>query len=81
MGDTTEFWVTPEEKAAGALVPDKLAQIVQKYEEDGLCVLCNVIDHAVLDRSALDQWHPSRCRAPSPAPLSEAHPCRVAITA
>jgi len=47
MGD---FWVTPEEKAAGALSPDKLAQIVRKYEEDGLCVLRNVIPHEVLDR-------------------------------
>ena len=48
MGD--EFWVTPEEKAAGMLAPDKLAAIVRKYEEDGLCVLCNVIEHEVLDR-------------------------------
>ena len=49
MGD---FWVTPEEKAAGALEPEKLAAVVRKYEEDGLCVLCNVIEHEVLDRSA-----------------------------
>ena len=47
MGD---FWVTPKEKAAGALAPDKLAAIVRRYEEDGLCVLCNVIEHEVLDR-------------------------------
>ena len=47
MGD---FWVTPEEKAAGVLQPEKLAAIVRKYEEDGLCVLCNVIEHDVLDR-------------------------------
>jgi hypothetical protein len=47
MGD---FWVSPEEKAAGALAPEKLAAVVRKYEEDGLCVLCNVIEHDVLDR-------------------------------
>ncbi len=48
MGDA--FWVTPEEKATGMLAPEKLAAIVRKYEEDGLCVLCNVIEHDVLDR-------------------------------
>ena len=44
--------VSVEEHARGALDADKLGRIVETYHRDGLCVLANVLPHAMLDALA-----------------------------
>ena len=37
--------------AEGSLAPEKLARIVDTYRRDGVCVVCDVIDAAMLTHS------------------------------
>eukprot|EP01051_Picozoa_sp_SAG22_P024593 SAG22_NODE_6888_length_798_cov_1.925608_1_plen_134_part_00 len=43
---------TVAELAAGALAGPKLARIVETYRRDGICVVCDLLPHAMLDELA-----------------------------
>ena len=43
--------VSAAELAEGSLAPEKLARIVDTYRRDGVCVVCDVIDAAMLTHS------------------------------